>query len=86
MPLLSLSEQANYPPKFYIRRCPQKDLHVFTILQLLQLVVVVVVGYHSSAYVQMAFPLIIALLIPFRYTIVSLFIRKKYLSALEAYD
>lgn len=84
--LLLFTEQANYPPKFYIRRCPQKDLHVFTLLQFLQLIVITVVGYHSSAYVQMAFPLVIALLIPIRYTIIPLFIRKKYLMALEAYD
>lgn len=81
-----IPEQVNYPPKFYIRRCSQKDLHVFTVLQFLQLIVVTYVGYHQSAYVQMAFPLLIALLIPFRHTVVPLFIKTKYLKALEAYD
>lgn len=84
--LLFFTEQANYPSKIYVKRSTQKDLHSFTILQIIQLIFITFIGYHPSAYIQMIFPVVIGLLLPFRHFIIPLFIKKKCLQALEAYD
>lgn len=64
--LLLITEQNSYPPNHYIRRSPQKYIHYFTGIQIVQLAVLCFFGFFNSPYVQMAFPVIIALLIPIR--------------------
>lgn len=59
--------QAAYPPNHYIRRCPQRKIHLFTFCQLVQLGVMCFFGFSPWAYVKMVFPVIILLLLPVRF-------------------
>ena len=63
---LLFTQQTKYPPTFYIRRCPQRVMHIFTMVELAQLLTLVFVGYAPWPYLQITFPVFIALLIPFR--------------------
>lgn len=80
---LLFMEQAAYPPNHYIRRCPQRKIHVFTICQVVQLLVMCFFGFAPWPYVKMVFPVIILLLLPLRHKVVTLFIDQKYLEALD---
>lgn len=81
--LLFFTEQASYPPNYYIRQCPQRDIHKFTISQILQLLVLCVFGFYPIPYVCMIFPLVIFLLVPLRYKILPFIINPKYLNILD---
>lgn len=63
---LLFTQQSKYPPAHYIRMCPQKVVHIFTLVEIAQLAVLVFVGYAPWPYLQITFPALIALLIPFR--------------------
>ncbi|KAI1280565.1 Sodium bicarbonate transporter-like protein 11 [Halotydeus destructor] len=80
---LLFMEQAAYPPNHYIRRCPQRKIHLFTGCQLIQLGVMCFFGFSPWAYVKMVFPVIILLLLPVRHKIVAYVIDAKYLEALD---
>uniref|UniRef100_A0A1I8JRL2 HCO3_cotransp domain-containing protein n=1 Tax=Macrostomum lignano TaxID=282301 RepID=A0A1I8JRL2_9PLAT len=54
--LLLFTEQAAYPPSHYLRRVPQRKVHIFTCLQLLQLFVLCALGFNSIAYAKLGFP------------------------------
>nr|XP_037287902.1 LOW QUALITY PROTEIN: sodium bicarbonate transporter-like protein 11 [Rhipicephalus microplus] len=80
---LFFTEQAAYPPNHYIRRCPQRKIHCFTVCQAVQLAVLCFFGFAPWPYVQMVFPVIILLLLPIRHNIITLFIDRRYLAALD---
>ncbi|KAL1478541.1 hypothetical protein MTO96_016226 [Rhipicephalus appendiculatus] len=80
---LFFTEQAAYPPNHYIRRCPQRKIHCFTLCQAVQLAVLCFFGFAPWPYVQMVFPVIILLLLPIRHNIITLFIDRRYLAALD---
>ncbi|VDP13422.1 unnamed protein product [Soboliphyme baturini] len=65
--LLLVTEQAAYPPTHYIRRVPQRKVHLFTVCQLLQLAVLCAFGFAPYPYVEMVFPLICFCFFPIRY-------------------
>ena len=58
--------QSAYPPNHYIRRVPQRTMHYFTLLQLLQLLVLCGLGFAPYPYLKMFFPILIFILIPLR--------------------
>ncbi|CAG2166832.1 unnamed protein product [Oppiella nova] len=66
--LLFVTEQTAYPPNHYIRRCPQKLIHAFTMIQIIQSAVLCFFAFSVWPYVQMAYPVVIAILIPIRYS------------------
>ena len=68
---LLMSSQAAYPPNHYIRRCPQRKIHLFTLCQLTQLGIMCFFGFSPWSYVKMVFPVIILLLLPVRYVCLS---------------
>lgn len=78
------TSQSQYPPNHYIRRCPQQKIHKFTLLQLSQLLVMCLLGFSPINVVEMFFPVIILLMIPFRHKIVPKFVEDKYLDSLDA--
>jgi len=80
---LFFMEQAAYPPNHYIRRVPQKSIHVFTCLQFVQLLIMCGFGFSSYPYMKMVFPVLLLLLLPIRHKIVPKFIEPKYLAALD---
>ncbi|KAI1280696.1 Sodium bicarbonate transporter-like protein 11 [Halotydeus destructor] len=82
---LLFTEQSRYPPTHYVRQCPQATVHWFTATQLVQLVVLVIIGYAPWPYLQMTFPLFIALLIPCRHILIPKLIDMKYLKSIDGY-
>nr|XP_015925621.1 sodium bicarbonate transporter-like protein 11 isoform X1 [Parasteatoda tepidariorum] len=80
---LLFMEQAAYPPNHYIRRCPQRKIHIFTLCQVFQLSIMCFFGFSPWSYVKMVFPVIIFLLLPFRHKVVPCLVDRKYLEALD---
>lgn len=64
---LLLKDQTSYPPTHYIRRVPQRKIHYFTGLQVLQLLLLCAFGMSTLPYMKMIFPLIMIAMIPIRY-------------------
>nr|XP_039248412.1 sodium bicarbonate transporter-like protein 11 isoform X1 [Styela clava] len=83
--LLFFTEGSSYPPNHYVRKVPQRKLHLFTICQLVQLAVVCVFGFSKQFYLKMIFPVIILLLLPIRHKVLPLFIETRYLCILDSY-
>ncbi|XP_049725215.1 solute carrier family 4 member 11 isoform X1 [Elephas maximus indicus] len=81
---LLLKEQTAYPPAHYIRRVPQRKIHYFTGLQVLQLLLLCVFGMSPLPYMKMIFPLIMIIMIPIRYNLLPRIIEAKYLDAMDA--
>ncbi|XP_014437791.1 sodium bicarbonate transporter-like protein 11 isoform X2 [Tupaia chinensis] len=81
---LLLKEQTSYPPTHYIRRVPQRKIHYFTGLQVLQLLLLCAFGMSSLPYMKMIFPLIMIAMIPIRYILLPRIIEAKYLDAMDA--
>uniref|UniRef100_A0A5F8HIU7 Solute carrier family 4 member 11 n=1 Tax=Monodelphis domestica TaxID=13616 RepID=A0A5F8HIU7_MONDO len=84
--VLLLKEQTAYPPTHYIRRVPQRKIHYFTGLQVLQLLLLCAFGMSPLPYMKMIFPLIMFAMIPIRYLILPRIIEAKYLDILDAHD
>lgn len=61
-----LSLQTSYPPTHYIRRVPQRKVHFFTGVQMIQLVILCAFGMYPLPYMKMVFPLLMILLVPVR--------------------
>lgn len=61
-----LSVQTSYPPTHYIRRVPQRKVHYFTALQMIQLIILCAFGMYPLPYMKMVFPLLMILLVPVR--------------------
>ncbi|XP_053430631.1 solute carrier family 4 member 11 isoform X1 [Nycticebus coucang] len=81
---LLLKEQTAYPPTHYIRRVPQRKIHYFTGLQVLQLLLLCAFGMSSLPYMKMIFPLIMIAMIPIRYLLLPRIIEAKYLDIMDA--
>ncbi|XP_024415464.2 solute carrier family 4 member 11 isoform X2 [Desmodus rotundus] len=81
---LLLKDQASYPPTHYVRRVPQRKIHYFTGLQVLQLLLLCAFGMSPLPYMKMIFPLIMIAMIPIRYKLLPQIIEAKYLDAMDA--
>ncbi|XP_053258079.1 solute carrier family 4 member 11 isoform X3 [Podarcis raffonei] len=81
---LLLKEQTAYPPTHYIRRVPQRKIHYFTGLQVLQLLILCGFGMSPLPYMKMIFPLIMIGMVPIRYNLLPRIIEAKYLDAMDA--
>ncbi|CAL1530346.1 unnamed protein product [Lymnaea stagnalis] len=81
--LLFFTEQAAYPPNHYIRRVPQRKIHLFTGIQIVQLLVLCAFGFSPIPYMKMVFPVLLMFLIPIRHKLVPKLIEPKYLKALD---
>uniref|UniRef100_A0A915K627 Bicarbonate transporter-like transmembrane domain-containing protein n=1 Tax=Romanomermis culicivorax TaxID=13658 RepID=A0A915K627_ROMCU len=75
--------KAAYPPTHYIRRVPQRKVHLFTICQLLQLIILCAFGFVPYPYIEMMFPIICFLFLPIRHLVIPKLIDYKYLDALD---
>ncbi len=60
-------------------------MHIFTFLQVIQLFVLVFVGYAPWPFFRMVFPVFIALLIPIRHFLVPLFVGKENADLLDSF-
>ncbi|PAA94733.1 hypothetical protein BOX15_Mlig030243g1 [Macrostomum lignano] len=81
--LLLFTEQAAYPPSHFLRRVPQRKVHIFTLLQLLQLAALCAVGFSGIAYAKMVFPVLLGLQMPIRHLLIPKLIDENYLDALD---
>ncbi|XP_077999606.1 solute carrier family 4 member 11-like [Glandiceps talaboti] len=81
--ILFITEQNAYPPSHYVRRVPQRKMHLFTFIELLELVVLCVFGISSIIYMKMVFPFLLIIFIPIRHFIIPKVIEKKYLASLD---
>ncbi|CAG5077689.1 Oidioi.mRNA.OKI2018_I69.PAR.g8788.t1.cds [Oikopleura dioica] len=81
--LLIVTEQSAYPPNHYIRRVPQKSIHLFTLCQFILLVILGVIGFYPYPYLKMIFPIIILLLMPARHFVIPKIVPEKYLQAMD---
>uniref|UniRef100_H2YQ29 Bicarbonate transporter-like transmembrane domain-containing protein n=1 Tax=Ciona savignyi TaxID=51511 RepID=H2YQ29_CIOSA len=82
--MLIFTEGSSYPPNHYVRKVPQRTLHMFTLCQVAQLGVVAIFGFVDLYYLKMIFPVVILLLLPIRYDIMPKIIEKKYLAVLDS--
>lgn len=82
--VLLLKDQASYPPTHYIRKVPQRKIHYFTGLQVLQLLLLCAFGMSPLPYMKMIFPLIMITMIPIRYKLLPRIIEAKYLDTMDA--
>ncbi|XP_022324265.2 solute carrier family 4 member 11-like isoform X2 [Crassostrea virginica] len=83
--MLLITEQSAYPPNHYIRRVPQRKIHLFTLLQILQLAVLCALGFTPYPYLKMFFPVLIFLLIPLRHKVIPRFVHQKFLKAIDGH-
>ncbi|CAK8694686.1 unnamed protein product [Clavelina lepadiformis] len=81
--MLLFTEGSSYPPNHYVRKVPQRILHLFTLCQVIQLVIVAFFGFAEQYYLKMIFPVIILLLLPIRHKVLPWFIERKYLAVLD---
>jgi sodium borate transporter 11 len=81
--LLLITEQQAYPPTHYIRRVPQRKVHLFTGCQLVQLILLCAVGFSPYPFVEMVFPIVCFLFLPIRHVLIPRIIDYKYLDALD---
>uniref|UniRef100_A0A0K0FXR3 Sodium bicarbonate transporter-like protein 11 (inferred by orthology to a human protein) n=1 Tax=Strongyloides venezuelensis TaxID=75913 RepID=A0A0K0FXR3_STRVS len=81
---LLFTQQRSYPPTSWIRKVPQKQIHLFTIIEVIQLLLLVCVGFSGKPFVELSFPLITFLYIPLRLWILPFFFTKTtYLEILD---
>lgn len=81
--LLIFTEQLSYPPNHYIRQVPQRKIHQFTIIQVLQLILLCVLGFFPFPFVKVLFPLVLLFLLFSRQKLLPAIIEKKYLDVLD---
>ncbi|MGI9470945.1 MAG: PTS sugar transporter subunit IIA [Rubripirellula sp.] len=78
-----LMDSALYPINHYTRRVPTKTIHLFTLVQLLCLIVLCAINLSPYGPIRILFPIFIALLVPVR-AIMSRFFDKDHLAYLDA--
>ncbi|TWU05653.1 PTS sugar transporter subunit IIA [Stieleria varia] len=80
---LWLKDSALYPINHYTRRVPTRTIHLFTLVQLVCLIVLCVINVFPSQPVRILFPIFVALLVPVR-AIMSRFFDDDHLAFLDA--
>jgi len=63
--------QSSYPPNHYVRKVPQRKIHIFTLCQIAMLLVVSGFGFAEQYYFKMIFPVVILLLLPIRLVFIA---------------
>lgn len=79
----SIASQAAYPPNHYIRQVPQRKIHLFTCLQLIQLLILCALGFSPILYMKLILPIRLVFMVAFRYRLLPKLIATKYLRALD---
>uniref|UniRef100_A0AC34GNC1 Bicarbonate transporter-like transmembrane domain-containing protein n=1 Tax=Panagrolaimus sp. ES5 TaxID=591445 RepID=A0AC34GNC1_9BILA len=82
--LLLFTEQHSYSPLHYIRRVPQKTVHAFTLFEIVQLAILYFAGFSPWPVVEMIFPIITFLFIPFRSLLLPYIFNEWHLEALDS--
>uniref|UniRef100_A0A673FW68 Sodium bicarbonate transporter-like protein 11 n=1 Tax=Sinocyclocheilus rhinocerous TaxID=307959 RepID=A0A673FW68_9TELE len=82
--LARVEQRTSYPPTHYIRRVPQRKVHYFTGLQIVQLIILCAFGMYPLPYMKMIFPLLMIMLIPIRNYLLPKIIEAKYLDIIDS--
>ena len=80
---LIIKDRAAYPPYHYLRRVPIKVVHLFTICQILQLLVLSCVAFLTSTLVELVFPIVVMGLLPMRVIVLPRFFHQYHLDYLD---
>jgi hypothetical protein len=78
-----LMDSSLYPMNHYTRRVPPKTIHLFTLVQLVCLIILCVINISPYEPVRILFPIFIALLVPVR-AMLGYFFDKDHLAFLDA--
>jgi mannitol/fructose-specific phosphotransferase system IIA component (Ntr-type) len=78
-----LMDSALYPINHYTRRVPTRTIHLFTLVQLVCLIVLCVINVSPYEWVRIMFPIFIALLVPVR-AMMGHFFNQDHLAFLDA--
>jgi solute carrier family 4 (sodium borate transporter), member 11 len=62
---------------------PQRKIHLFTVLQLVQLVILCALGFSPILYTKLILPIWLVAMVAFRYQLLPKIIAIKYLRALD---
>ena len=82
--MLFITDLNAYPPNHYLRRVPKKVVHMFTLCQAAQLILLAIVGFQKwTPYLKMGFPILIAVLLPVRHLIIPRWFDKTALDAID---
>ncbi|QDT02632.1 PTS system fructose-specific EIIABC component [Rubripirellula lacrimiformis] len=76
-------DSALYPINHYTRRVPTRTIHLFTLVQLVALVVLCIVNVIPYGPIQIMFPVFIVLLVPLR-SLLNRFFKRDHLAFLDA--
>ncbi|XP_063729529.1 LOW QUALITY PROTEIN: solute carrier family 4 member 11-like [Symsagittifera roscoffensis] len=83
--LLWVTEQSAYPPNHYVRHVTQKKIHLFTFLQVLQLLILCGLGFAPLSYLKMVFPVALGAYMPIRHFLFPKMFEQQYLDALDGH-
>ena len=78
-----LMDSSLYPMNHYTRRVPTRNIHLFTLCQLICLVILCVINVNPYKPIQILFPIFIALLVPVRF-LLGRFFNNDHLAFLDA--
>lgn len=80
---LFFTEQAAHPPNHFVKRVPERSMHKFTCIQMIQLGILCVFGFTPWPYIKIIFPIVIILFIPIRRFLLPKILLKKFLEAMD---
>jgi len=66
---LLVTETSSYTKCNYLKRVPIRNIHYFSMSSLLQVAILITVGFYLPKYAKLGFPFLIALQIPLRHYI-----------------
>lgn len=81
--LLLIRDRAAYPPYHYLRKVPIKKVHLFTLIQTLQLLLLCYIAFFTFSTLELVFPLIVLFYMPIRHYLIPRIINLYHLEALD---
>ena len=81
--MLFFTESSKYPSHSYVRRVPRRVMHLYTIIQTVCWAALCVIAFVPQPYVNLCFPLLLALLVVIRNFVLPCFIKKDHLFVLD---
>lgn len=73
---LLITEPSAYHDAEYLRKVPKGTIHMFSFTCLVQVVILIIVGFYCGAYAKLVFPFLIILMLPIRHLLLPKIINK----------
>merc|ERR1711879_833380 len=73
---LIFTETASYTKCNYLKRVPIRNIHYFSVSSVLQVAILITVGFYLPKHAKLGFPFLIALQIPLRHVILPKIINR----------